>query len=109
MHHTFAAAKSDDHAGAVTLSLAGDLDADASAALDVLIINAVGQGGVRNLIVDLRGVSFLDAAGVRALIGARQAALRHGAALHLTNAKGIVLQVLRIVGLDPIHHSPAEP
>ena len=51
------------------------------------------------IVVDLRRVTFLGAAGVRALLRGRKAVLTVGREFRVANATGIVYQVLRISGI----------
>jgi anti-anti-sigma factor len=50
------------------------------------------------VLIDLRAVSFLDAAGIRALLRVHDSAVGHRVALRVTGAHGVVDRVLRITG-----------
>lgn len=81
----------------------GDVDAhtcpDLSAALDPL----PGSGDVS---VDVAGVGFMDSSGLRALIGAHQAAEQAGRRLVVTKPSSSVLRLIEISGLsDHLHVS----
>ncbi|GAA2372694.1 hypothetical protein Cme02nite_01240 [Catellatospora methionotrophica] len=52
--------------------------------------------------VDLAEVTFLDSTGIRALLNAHAAALRLGHRIYVTNASGIVMQVLEVTGVDSL-------
>ncbi|WP_433305447.1 STAS domain-containing protein [Actinoplanes sp. CA-030573] len=80
-------------------SLIGELDQDTSAGLAGLIGNAALQYGVTELVVDLGHVTFLTAAGVRALVQACDDAASTGCAFRVANADGIALRVLAAGGL----------
>ena len=72
----------------------GELDdatgADLEAALAV-------HGGVT--MIDLGEVSFVDSAGLRSLLIARQDRIEHGGALHVRRSSGAVRRVMRIAGV----------
>lgn len=95
----FAVIKRDDGAGVSRLLVTGELDEDTSHAFTGLLVNAVEQDGVAEVVVDLRRVTFLAAAGVRALLLGCAAAVATDRAFRVVNATGIVYQVLRISGV----------
>jgi anti-anti-sigma factor len=105
----FAVTKRDDGAGVHRLLIAGELDEDTSGGCTDLIVNAVGQHSVSAVVVDLRRVTFLAAAGVRALLLGRDAALRMGREFRVVNATGVVYQVLRISGVHRTLAVTSEP
>ena len=82
------------------LMISGELDEDTSDGLAALIVNAVEQPDVSEVVVDLQRVTFLAAAGVRALLRGRAAAAKMGRGMRVVNATGIVYQVLRISEVD---------
>jgi anti-anti-sigma factor len=83
----------------VRLVVVGEVDADVSAALTTIVANAVGRGGVQELVMDLRRVSFLAAAGLSALLEGHAVATERGCAYRLVHSGGIVERVLRVSGL----------
>src|SRR4051812_29951271 len=52
-----------------------------------------------SLVVDLRNVTFMSSAGIRALIQADQDAMAHGGRLVVDGARGVVLRCLEVTGL----------
>jgi len=72
--------------GTVRVAVTGELTADGAAALRALV--AVPPGGARRLELDLTRVTFLDAAGVRAILRLRRTALRAGGRLVLAFRPG---------------------
>lgn len=56
--------------------------------------------GARNIVIDLSGVRFLDAAGLGELVACRSLARNSGVRLRLTGAIGKALELLRMTGLD---------
>lgn len=105
----FAVTKRDDGAGVHRLMIAGELDEDTGGGCLDLIVNAAGHHAVSEVVVDLRRVTFLAAAGVRALLLGREASLRMGRELRVVNATGIVYQVLRISGVHRTLAVTSEP
>ncbi|MCU7730390.1 STAS domain-containing protein [Actinoplanes sp. KI2] len=95
----FAVARRVDEAGVSRLMVVGELDEDTGAVFAGLLVNAVQQDGVSVVVVDLRRVTFLSAAGVRALLRGRAAADGLDRGFRVVNAVGIVYQVLRISGV----------
>lgn len=95
----FRISKHDAGDGVARLTVTGDLDRETCEVLTTVVTNALREGRVRELVVDLRHVGFLDAMGVRALLLGHQAAAEHGSGWQVANAHGMVLQVLEITGL----------
>ena len=54
----------------------------------------------RHLVIDLNQVTFIDAAGLSALIAAANRAAAHGTSLHVVCAHPKVLELFRLTGLD---------
>ena len=105
----FAVTKRDDGAGVHRLMIEGDLDEDTGEGCAAVIVNAAGNHDVAEIVVDLRRVTFLAAAGVRALLHGREATLAAGREFRVVNATGIVYQVLRISGVHKLLAVSSEP
>ena len=71
--------------GDVVLSVRGDVDLATAPELEVALERALEDAG-RRLVVDLRGVSFLDSTGLAVLL--RQDQRARAAARHLVVVKG---------------------
>jgi len=54
----------------------------------------------RPLVVDLDQVSFIDLAGLAALVGTAKRAAAHGDSLHVAYARPQIRQLFRLTGLD---------
>ena len=76
--------------GEVDLSTADDLQREVEAAV---------RGDSTAVTVDLGEVTFLDSAGINVLLRGRRLADEHGKPYHVTNAQGIVRQLLRMTGV----------
>jgi anti-sigma B factor antagonist len=84
--------------GVVTLSAQGELDLPAAPELETRLGEVAGSGAT-GLVVDLAGVTFLDSAGINALLKGRRLADAHGLQFQVSNATGLVRQVLEITGV----------
>ena len=80
------------------LRIDGDIDAWTAPQLRERVRDLAGSGTV-HLIADLRGVGFLDSAGLGALVAARKVLRGREGSLRLVAGAGRIVQVLRITGL----------
>jgi len=87
------------HAAVVTLS--GELDADTSGQLRSLL-NELLLTGQRNLVLDLSGLSFVDSAGLAALLSAAKGTRRGGGRLLLSGPAPSVRKVMALTGIDVV-------
>jgi anti-sigma B factor antagonist len=81
-----------------TVAVSGEVDTLTAPAVRAAVDSAAAQDGVDEVLVDLRGVTFLDSAGICAL------AAGHGAAagrsrVRLLCSPGSVVRVLQLTGL----------
>ena len=81
------------------LRIDGDIDACTAPQLRERVMDLAGRGTV-HLIADLRGVGFLDSAGLGALVAARKELRGRAGSLRLVDGPGRIVQVLRITGLS---------
>jgi anti-anti-sigma factor len=79
----------------MTLGVVGDVDLVTRPILWAVLERAVTEGGIREVVVDLSGVEFLDCHGVGALVQARKLAEKHGTSFRIRDPHGIPLLVLR--------------
>jgi anti-sigma B factor antagonist len=75
----------------------GDIDLESAPSLCVDLLDALDTH--REVVLDLSGVTFMDCAGLRALVHARNHADRRGARLILRRPGAPVLRLLRLTGL----------
>ena len=80
------------------LRIDGDIDACTAPQLRQRMLNLAGHGTV-HVIADLRGVGFLNSAGLGALVAARTELRGRAGSLMLVAGTGRTAQVLRITGL----------
>jgi anti-anti-sigma factor len=88
--------------GVLLVDLAGDFDMSVSAELSDALVRAARTPGVARVVVDLRHTAFLDSHGVAGLVAGFDAATREGRGFGVTNASGMVRQVLEITGLAEV-------
>ena len=81
------------------LRIDGDIDAWTAPQLRERVRDLAGSGTV-HLIADLRGVGFLDSAGLGALVAARKELRGRAGSLRLVAGPGRIVRVLRITGLS---------
>jgi len=81
------------------LRIDGDIDACTAPQLRERVRDLADNGTV-HVIADLRGVGFLDSAGLGALVGARKELRGREGSLILVADTGRIVRVLRITGLS---------
>jgi anti-anti-sigma factor len=79
----------------------GDVDLDSHVEVEQAIVSAL-ESGADPVVVDLSEVPFLDSSGVRALLQARNVALRRNARLTVRDPQPVVAQVLRLTNVAPL-------
>lgn len=87
-----------------TLAVAGDLDASSAATLERALEpfesgEATSPDGAHPVVIDVRGVEFVDSSGLRALVVASLRAGRRGTRVVLNNAGPSLTRLLEITGL----------
>lgn len=95
--------------GYAVATVAGEIDIASVARLRDRLTALADSG--RPVIADLDQVSFIDASGLGALVGASRHAAAHGARLHVVCGRGPARQLFRLTGLDrhiPLTHTLAE-
>jgi len=80
------------------LRIDGDIETCPAPQLRDRVLGLAGHGTV-HIIADLRGVGFLDSAGLGALVAARTELRGRAGSLRLVPGTGRIAQVLRITGL----------
>jgi anti-sigma B factor antagonist len=95
--------------GVLQVRLAGDFDMSVATELSDALVRAARAPGVRRVLVDLRQTDFLDSHGIAGLLAGYEAAGRAGRGFGVTNARGVVRQVLEITGLTEVFGAEREP
>lgn len=88
--------------GADVFALAGELDRDASAELRERLVSATASSTAATIVLDLSGVTFIDAGCVRVIMGVWDATTDRGQELRVEGLHGIPDKVFDILGLKPI-------
>jgi anti-sigma B factor antagonist len=96
--------------GHVVVEVTGEVDTYTAPALDVVLHSQATQRGVRELVVDLRRVTLLGAAGATVLAQAhRRCRMRDARLVIRTGGRHDVLRPLQLTGLaDLVAVDPAE-
>ncbi|PZG03088.1 hypothetical protein C1I95_34030 [Micromonospora craterilacus] len=90
------------------LGVAGEVDLATAPVLRDKLLTLLRDQGPAVLVVDLAGVTFLDCAGVSALVGVRNAAGKTGCQMRITRPQPFVRRVLEVTGLLGIFTAPIE-
>ena len=89
------------HPHAAVVALTGELDAHTVGRLRSLLAEQL-LAGPGNLVIDLSGLTFIDSAGLAALIAADKGVRRAGTRMVLAAPGAPVSKVLRLTGLDAL-------
>jgi anti-anti-sigma factor len=76
--------------------VAGDIDMAVTFRLEPEIDRLLNQPGVRELVLDLGGVGFIDSAGLGALLSIRERAASLGVRMRVTNVRPRVQRMLEV-------------
>ncbi|MFQ6017994.1 MAG: STAS domain-containing protein [Kiloniellaceae bacterium] len=82
------------------VKLQGDVDLEHSPAIRRILLGAVAE--MRDVLVDLSDVTYLDSSGIACLVEALQAARTNGTELGLVAVSVQALRVLQLARLDMI-------
>jgi anti-anti-sigma factor len=92
----------------LTVAVHGELDVMHTPELCGAVERAIAAGA-REVVVDCRGMEFLDSSGVGALLDLRTQLATLGGVLILFAPTGTVAQTLEVTGLDHEFHVVEEP
>lgn len=84
--------------GCTVLRAAGEIDVYTAPKLREKVIELIGKGTL-HLIVDLRGVEFLDSTGLGTLVGSLKRLLAREGSLNLVITSDRIIRLFRITGL----------
>ena len=90
----------DERGGSVYLTLRGELDLATAPELEQLVTERLEAG--REVVVDLRGLEFMDSSGIRVLVAAHTRAGRIGTRLVIVRPPvgSAVAKIVEVSGLD---------
>jgi anti-sigma B factor antagonist len=99
-HETdFAAAVEDGTSGEAIVRLRGDIDVNIASRLSKYL-GDLARG--RSVVIDLRGVRFIDSSGMGVLMQARNTAMANDRDLTLRNPSANVAKTLALAGFDKV-------
>ncbi|MEV4641497.1 STAS domain-containing protein [Actinoplanes sp. NPDC049548] len=84
----------------------GELDMDTAASLRQVLVDQVERGGLRELVVDLAHLIFMDSTGIGALVAGYGAAQQAGVRFVVRNPSEFVYRQLAITGLAELFGCP---
>lgn len=93
--------QTDTVADRTILQVSGEIDVYTAPRLRQRLVELVDKGA-RHLVVDLRGVEFLDSTGLGVLVGGLKRMRSLGGSFALVCAHERILKIFRITGLDRI-------
>lgn len=83
----------------LTVRLDGELDHAAAERLRGELDELLGDGGIRHLVFDLRGLRFMDSSGIGFIIGRYKRMARRGGSVAVKNADRRVDRIFEMAGL----------
>jgi anti-anti-sigma factor len=92
--------------GVLNVTVRGELDMSNAGWFAGAVIDMMDPFARPVIVVDIGGLRFLDAAGIRALLLCARYAAKHDGTLNVGNPQPIVCRVLRITGLEHMIGSP---
>lgn len=101
--------ESEERDGRLHLVLSGELDLSTAPKLEPVVLAQIAAG--RHVVLDLRGLGFMDSSGVRILIEAQNAAAAGAARLTVVRpgSATTVGQVIEVSGIEPVLELVADP
>lgn len=90
------------------VAVVGEVDLATATALRDRLLSVLHDHTPAVLDVDLAGVTFLDCAGLRALVAGRNAAVQAGRQMRVTHPQPIVRRVLEVTGLLGVLTAPID-
>ena len=87
-----------DSVGTLRILLEGELDLATVDKCEACLIGIVSTPSVRDLVIDLVRLTFLDCAGLRALVAAKSCARRAGVRVRVERPQPVVAVVLQASG-----------
>lgn len=85
--------------GTARVAVSGEVDLDTAPELREKLLGVLHNHGPAVLDIDLAGVTFLDCAGLGALVAAHNAAVHKGCLVRVCHPRPIVRSVLEVTGL----------
>jgi anti-anti-sigma factor len=90
------------------VTISGEIDILTGSQLRERLLHVIRRHGAR-LALDLSGVTFIDCAGINALLAVRRRAQLEGGSLRVLRASARVRRVIALTALDPVLMPTARP
>ena len=87
------------HRQTLTVHLADELDHSAATRLRGELDELLRDGTIRRLVLDLRGLNFMDSSGIGLIIGRYKLMARRGGSMAVKNADGRMDRIFEMAGL----------
>jgi anti-anti-sigma factor len=95
--------------GTARVAVTGEVDLATAPALRERLLGVLHEQSPDLIDVDLAGVTFLDCAGIGALVAVHNAAVQAGRRMRVTRPQPIVRRVLEVTGLLGVFTAPTDP
>jgi stage II sporulation protein AA (anti-sigma F factor antagonist) len=90
------------HGARLIVRVTGDLDLSSAGVFRSRVDEWLAEGRCRDLLLNLRHVSFIDSVGLGAILGRLRNLQRQGGRMAIVEPDGPVKAILRIGGLDKV-------
>lgn len=88
--------------GLLTVALSGELDHHNAAALRTRIDALLQDRSIRELVFDMRAVTFMDSSGIGIILGRYRTMSERGGGVSIQNANKYVERMLKMAGLSSL-------
>ena len=85
--------------GALTVKLSGELDHSAATRLRGELDGLIAQTGARRLVLDLKGLEFMDSSGIGLIIGRYKLLRRRGGSMAVVGLDARIDRIFKMAGL----------
>lgn len=92
-----------------TVALRGEIDLSTAGAVTSALTAALTDAGEATLVVDLRGLTFMDSSGLHALCSLREQAMHRGSRLVLVRGPRPIHRVFELTATDGLFEFVDEP
>lgn len=90
--------------GGVVVEVSGELDLLSALQLDEGLAALIDGQGTLSIVIELSGLEFMDAAGLRTLVHAQHRIRSHGGEIRVAHPRPNVQRVFEITGLSGFLH-----
>lgn len=90
----------DTEDGAITFALNGELDPHTAPALEEALASSLETDAIKTITLDIQGLGFMDASGMRVLIASQQQCAQTEKELVVQNPSATIARLFEITGLN---------